>query len=164
MTDTTRKRVELVEMGNLLIVFFVCLFFKLSEIYAFNYSPDYAYSDTKGIFKLIEDNEKLSSEEKQRQKDGVHEVVKYCKNEVDCRRVQVLQYFDQTFNPADCHSSCNNCLVKLDVIEEDVSEAAKTIIQITQSLLGEGFDRLTRNHCIAVFRGSNTKEDRKRHV
>lgn len=126
-------------------------------------STDYSYSDTKVLHKLINEGEKTSLEEKKRQEDGVRSVVRYCSNSVDCRRVQLLQYFGQNFSPSRCKKSCDNCIDSTEVSEEDVTEHAKNIAMLVQSAVDGGSGRVTKNHCMNVFRGCNLKDIRDRH-
>src|ERR1700753_1393689 len=91
---------------------------------------DYGYSDVKIIHKLIKDNDKASDEEKKHQMDGVREVIAYCQNEVDCRRMQVLQYFGQKFNPSECKGKCNNCKDTREVQTEDLTKAAVEVLKM----------------------------------
>lgn len=108
----------------------------------------------KTLEKLIE-NGKCTFEEKGRQKEAVRAVVQYCQNEVDCRRVQVLGHFGQKFDPKKCNRMCDNCAENGDVVEEDMTEAAQNAINLVRSL---GSERVTKNNCVAILRGSKMKE------
>ena len=102
-------------------------------------------------------------EEKRRQEDSVRRVVQYCQNSVDCRRVQLLRFFGQHFDHTGCKRRCNNCTESLEVVQEDLTKAAKNAVKLTLSLTEAG-ERCTRNYCMNVFRGSNLKDIRmKRH-
>ncbi|TDL19606.1 ATP-dependent DNA helicase [Rickenella mellea] len=117
----------------------------------------YTYGDTAILFKMIREGD-ATLEEKARQEDAIREVVRYCQNDVDCRRAQVLGYFGQAFNPRECHKSCNNCLDEAEIVEEDLTSAAKDAISLVQSLVKGGRERVTKNHCSNVFRGSMLKD------
>lgn len=119
---------------------------------------DYTYGDTKILFKLIQEGEKTSREEKKRQEDAVCAVVQYCQNTIDCRRVQVLGFFGQVFQAAECGKNCSNCVEEREVVEEDVTEHAKKAISLTVALLDGSNDRITKNQCMAIFRGSKAKD------
>jgi bloom syndrome protein len=58
--------------------------------------------------KMINDGDG-SPEQKQRQLDMLKMVSQFVENKSDCRRQQVLLYFNESFNPADCHKACDNC-------------------------------------------------------
>lgn len=84
----------------------------------------------------------------------IRRVVEYCGNNVDCRRMQVLAFFDEKFQSRDCHSTCDNCLNVSAVFEEDVSEAAANMVRLTDELNG----LVTRSKLIDVFTDKLTKE------
>ena len=108
------------------------------------------------MFKLIQEGEKSSPEEKKRQEEAIRAVVRYCQNDVDCRRVQVLNFFGQKFNAQNCGRQCDVCMLSLPVVQEDMTNHAKSAIRLAQTLLAR--DRLTKAHCMNVFKGSKIKE------
>ena len=61
-------------------------------------------------------------------------VVSYCQNITECRRVQILKYFSEEFDPSQCgypaHILCDNCSKPLDVETLDVTPVAKSIVQL----------------------------------
>ena len=109
---------------------------------------------------MIQDGAK-SPEECVRQEEDVRAVVQYCQNVVDCRRVQVLRYFGQSFSAEFCHKSCNNCVEMADTVEEDMADAAANAIGLVQDLLLSN-PHITKSQCITVFRGSLVKEVKDR--
>ena len=109
---------------------------------------------------MIQDGAK-SPEERVRQEEDVRAVVQYCQNVVDCRRVQVLRYFGQSFSPEFCHKSCNNCVEMADTVEEDMADAAANAIGLVQDLLLSN-PHITKSQCITVFRGGLVKEVKDR--
>jgi bloom syndrome protein len=69
----------------------------------------FSYSDIPALRRMInEDKDKLDVE-KERQHAMVNRMVAYCESSHTCRRVQVLQYFGELFDPADCNNMCDNC-------------------------------------------------------
>ncbi|KAF8522149.1 P-loop containing nucleoside triphosphate hydrolase protein [Hysterangium stoloniferum] len=121
----------------------------------------YTYGDTNILFKLIQDNEKTTFEERKRQEGGVRTVVQYCQNKIDCRRVQVLGYFGQAFDSKACQKRCDNCLDSSGSSEEDMTEVAVQAIRLVKDLLNRE-KNVTKLHCLDVFRGANTKAIRDR--
>jgi superfamily II DNA helicase RecQ len=109
------------------------------------------------MLRLIDQNEKASADEKRHQKDGVNEVVRYCQNNVTCRRVQVLAHFGQEFDPRDCHKHCDNCLNAGTAIQEDMTDYAVKALQLVQSLVSSG-ETVTQRQAMQVFKGANTQE------
>jgi len=103
-----------------------------------------------------------SEEEIKRQDDDVRSVVQYCQNVVDCRRVQLLGYFGETFDSKECHKSCDNCVDGTEVIRQDVSSAAVDAIRLVKSLTQADKAKTTQIYCSDVFRGANLKEIRER--
>ena len=83
---------------------------------------------------------------KQRQKDMLREVVSYCQNDLDCRRTQVLQYFDEKFSAEDCHGTCDNCADKSDSETRDITKEAQIIISI---------GKCVANHVVCPDCGTN---------
>ena len=47
---------------------------------------------------------------------NITRVVEYCENQVDCRRQQVLLYFNEPFDPLLCQGTCDNCAKHGDVV------------------------------------------------
>jgi bloom syndrome protein len=88
-------------------------------------------------------------------------VVQYCQNKIDCRRVQVLGYFGQVFEPKVCQKHCDNCLDSSGSAEEDMTEVAVQAIRLVKDLLSKE-KNVTKLHCLDVFRGANTKAIRDR--
>jgi superfamily II DNA helicase RecQ len=125
----------------------------------------YNFADSVALINMIrndKDRERSASEEElKRQEEEVRSVVRYCQNEVDCRRVQLLAYFGETFHHKDCHKSCDNCLDSSEVIKQDMSAAALEAIYLVKSLTQDKA-KTTQNYCLDVFRGANRKEIRER--
>ena len=46
---------------------------------------------------------------KQHQLDLLSKSVSYCINEAECRRVLLLRYFGENFDPKGCNKTCDNC-------------------------------------------------------
>jgi bloom syndrome protein len=80
-------------------------------------------------------------------------VSQYCKNKVDCRRVQVLRYFGERFPEAECHRTCDRCASGVGYESRDVSEYARAALQIVGLV-----HQKTLIFCIEIFHGSGTKE------
>jgi bloom syndrome protein len=106
---------------------------------------------------MIEKSQDASAEEKKRQKDGVAEVMSYCRNTVQCRRVQVLNHFGQKFNAADCHNNCDNCMCDGEIFEEDMTAIAIKLVKLTKSMLLKKHTNLSKSTIIEVIRGSKSK-------
>ncbi|KAL9933079.1 hypothetical protein V8E36_007797 [Tilletia maclaganii] len=123
----------------------------------------YAYKDSASIQRLIEKGEGTWAQKEQR-RTNLHQVISYCLNKTDCRRVQVLHYFGEIFSSGDCHHYCDICRdSKGETKKVDVTELAKSIVrlvrEISKSERGHG---VTMLHCVDVFRGASKKAIRDR--
>lgn len=116
----------------------------------------YSYGDMRGLYSLIDNSENVTPEEKKRQKEAVREVVSYCQNMSECRRLQVLRYFGQSFDPKDCHKGCDVCFKGETFIAHDVSAAARDAVLLMQQLEHKG--NITRAMCENVFKGAQTND------
>lgn len=114
----------------------------------------YGYGDTTQLKRMINEGEG-SWEQKDRQRQMLRNVVQYCENKSDCRRVQVLAYFNEHFDRNDCNNSCDNCQSDSVFENKDFSDHAKNVISLVRRMAGE---RVTLLHCVDVYRGSNAKK------
>jgi RecQ family ATP-dependent DNA helicase len=120
----------------------------------------YNYGDTQSYHRMIDESDG-DRMQKQRQREHLRCVVQYCENKQDCRRKQVLLYFDELFNSADCHATCDNCASGHKYETKDVTTEAIKAIKIVQQLQ---HDKVSMLHCVDIFRGSaNKKIQKERH-
>ena len=117
---------------------------------------DFHTQDVRAAMHLISEGDK-PEEEKKRQNAAVDAVAQYCRNDVECRRVQVLSYFGQVFDPRECGKTCNNCMQEKSVVEEDLTLYAKDALNLVTSMVG-GRDNITMNYCKSVYRGSKARD------
>jgi bloom syndrome protein len=114
----------------------------------------YGYQDAGKLRRMIDDGEG-SWEQKQRQHQMLRRMIAYCDNKAVCRRVQVLSYFSERFDPEDCNGMCDNCNSTSSFEERDMTEYAINAIDLLQELQGT---KVTLNYCMDVFRGSKIKK------
>jgi bloom syndrome protein len=112
----------------------------------------YGYQDTAVLKDFIYESD-ASPEQKERQRKMLSRMVQYCENRADCRRVQVLAYFGETFAKEDCEHSCDNC--SSDTVFESIdfttqAQAAMRIVKQAQK------DEVTLLHCVDILRGQST--------
>ncbi|ODQ63654.1 ATP-dependent DNA helicase, partial [Nadsonia fulvescens var. elongata DSM 6958] len=62
----------------------------------------YAYKDATKIRRQIEKDDTLNHRAKEQHMNLMKRVVQYCENGTDCRRQQILQYFDEKFDSRLC--------------------------------------------------------------
>ena len=114
----------------------------------------YGYQDTSALKRMIDEGEG-TWEQKERQRQMLRNVIQFCENKSDCRRVQVLNYFNESFNREDCKASCDNCTSNSTFETQDFSEVATAAISMVKKIEN---DNITLLHCVDVFRGSKTKK------
>lgn len=114
----------------------------------------YGYQDTSALKRMIDDGEG-SWEQKERQRQMLRTVVGFCENKSDCRRVQVLSYFNEPFKSEDCNGACDNCNSKSSFESKDFSSYAIVAIALVERIEHQN---VTLLHCVDVLRGSKTKK------
>jgi len=114
----------------------------------------YGYQDTSALKRMIDDGEG-SWEQKERQRKMLRNVVQFCENRSDCRRVQVLNYFNESFKREDCAGSCDNCTSNSTFETQDLSEFAVAAINLVRRV---EHDNVTLLHCVDVLRGGKNKK------
>ena len=107
------------------------------------------------IFNSIIDDGEGSLEQKERQHQMLRHVVGFCENKSDCRRVQVLRYFGETFRREDCNEACDNCTSKSSFETQDYTDYAIAAIALVKRIEK---DKVTLLHCVDVFRGGKGKK------
>jgi len=136
----------------------------------------FSYKDTSKLTNMIlkategDDFHRLSATENCKVRENVkrsifslHKCLSFCLNEVDCRRVQLLEYFGETFSVLACNNTCDNCKFRnenSDAIELiDHSEHAKTILKLVQSINSvESLQKLTLIKLAKLVSKSKEKE------
>jgi bloom syndrome protein len=115
----------------------------------------YCYRDTMTINRMIDSGDG-SKQQKNRQRQMLRNVVQYCENKSDCRRVQLLAYFNEYFRREDCNASCDNC--KSDSVFElrDFSQDAASAMKIVR-YFEDSNENVTLSYCVNMFRGSVKK-------
>ncbi|PWN54448.1 ATP-dependent DNA helicase [Violaceomyces palustris] len=123
----------------------------------------YAYKDKSSLERLINDGDG-SWAQKELQKENLRKVVNFCMNDTDCRRVQVLQYFNEAFTADQCHRTCDNCSTNVGCFQkQDVTDLAVKALKLVIELCSTS--QVTLLYCVDVFRGSkiakilNSKHD-----
>ena len=97
----------------------------------------YSYGDKSKLEKMIMDDSQESPwEQRMENKRKLNQVVQYCENHVDCRRVLQLMYFGEEFNKGTCQGTCDNC--RSEKIHElrDVTEEAKSAMKLVRDKSG----------------------------
>ncbi|KAH9831001.1 P-loop containing nucleoside triphosphate hydrolase protein, partial [Rhodofomes roseus] len=113
----------------------------------------YSFGDVNQRRRQIRDNRECNPSEREHQEQEILRVAQFCQNNVDCRRTQVLAYYNETFDPALCDDGCDNCRNPSGIEEEDVTEMAVKIINLAEALIDDGRFNVTRNQLLDVLWG-----------
>ncbi|KAL3230828.1 ATP-dependent helicase SGS1 [Nakaseomyces bracarensis] len=118
----------------------------------------FCFQDVRKLQILIQ-REKVSRAQKEQNLQKLQFVTEYSINRVDCRRKQLLEYFNEEFFPEKCNKSCDNCRnLGLSIIEKkDYTNYAEAILSLMEKLVSE---RITLIQCQEIFRGSNNMKIR----
>lgn len=92
----------------------------------------YSGADFPKYKRMIDDGEG-SWEQKQRQRDMLKMVSQFVENKSDCRRQQVLLYFNEQFDPADCNNGCDNCTSGAAFETQDFTDYAKEALAVVNA-------------------------------
>jgi bloom syndrome protein len=112
----------------------------------------YGTHDLFTLRKMIDENQDGSKEQKDRQHDMLRRVVQFCLNKTDCRRVQVLAYFAESFSKEDCNNACDNCNTTEEMIEEDYTELGLAAVELVKEIASAR--NVTLHQCLDIFRGT----------
>ncbi|KAI1817746.1 hypothetical protein GGS20DRAFT_531591 [Poronia punctata] len=115
----------------------------------------FTYGDVSQLRKMIADGEG-NEEQKERQRNMLGTVTAFCDNQSDCRRVEILRYFGETFTKAQCNATCDNCQSNDTFELKNFTQYALAVLEIVQS---EG--RVTLAQCTDYLMGKKKKTDYK---
>lgn len=115
----------------------------------------YSYKDARSLQTLIQRDDKLEQSARETHLAKLRQVVQYCENKTDCRRRQVLHFFNETFEPKDCHKKCDNCCSEVISVTRDVTDHCVNIVKMVRSLQ---HDKVTVIHCQDVYKGSKSNK------
>ncbi|KAI8376727.1 P-loop containing nucleoside triphosphate hydrolase protein [Choanephora cucurbitarum] len=115
----------------------------------------YSFADTRTHNFLIDQGDG-SWEQKQRQRNNLNTMVRFCDNQNDCRRKQIMGYFGEKFDPAQCRRMCDNCIngQHTQNVMKDMSKEAIVLLKIIEQVQP---DRVTFAQLVDIFRGSKNK-------
>ena len=83
---------------------------------------------------------------------GLTQIIDFCEEEFECRRVTALSYFDENFKKEDCHYMCDNCNKRLFSEMRDVTKECKIILGLLYSLTYNKF-QFTYNQLVEYLKG-----------
>ncbi|PGH04657.1 hypothetical protein AJ80_08491 [Polytolypa hystricis UAMH7299] len=114
----------------------------------------YGYQDTSSLRRMIDTSEG-SPEQKARQRQMLRNVIQFCENKSDCRRVQILAYFNERFQRENCNRCCDNCISGVKFESRDFTEYAASAVALVKRLSDR---HVTLLYCADIFRGSTTRK------
>ncbi|XP_051896410.1 recQ-like DNA helicase BLM isoform X2 [Pristis pectinata] len=128
----------------------------------------YSYSDVTRIRRIIQMEKDGNQFTKQTHFNNLYNMVHYCENVVECRRIQLLAYFGEIgFNTQFCKEhpevTCDNCVRKKNYRTRNVTEEVKRVVRFVQEhcdtgsgrkySTGQPSSRLTLNMLVDIFLG-----------
>ncbi|KAF8163089.1 hypothetical protein B0H34DRAFT_694087 [Crassisporium funariophilum] len=122
----------------------------------------YAYQDLHNLISQIRRDEKATAEALKRQESTARDVYQFCDNISECRRVQLLQHFDEKFDKSQCARGCDTCEEDRETVLMDVTDHARNSIQVVQTLVSERREKMTVNQLTSILRGANLADIRNK--
>jgi bloom syndrome protein len=116
----------------------------------------FGYQDFTVLKRMIDDGEG-NWEQKERQLGMLQNVVNFCNNKSDCRRVQVLRYFSEQFTAEGCNGTCDNCNSTSTFERRDLSRYVAPALNLVKEVQAT---KVTLLYCVDLFRGVNSKKIR----
>ena len=129
----------------------------------------YSYKDKSKIASMImkhpDDSNKNRSKPNDNIKRGLDSLLKcvsFCVNEVDCRRVLLLEYFGEKFPQESCNGTCDNCRNSVEIESKDFTANARAIIEFVKKMItkanGKTYPPMTLLKLAKYVSGSKDKE------
>ncbi|KAL1956538.1 hypothetical protein VTO42DRAFT_7102 [Malbranchea cinnamomea] len=109
----------------------------------------WAYHDISAIRRMIDEGEG-SLEQRRRQLQMVQKVGLYCENVHECRRVQVLAYFNEEFRAESCRRHCDVCKSDAKFETKDFSKHAAAALRLVRRIQKEDVTIMT---CVDILNG-----------
>lgn len=106
---------------------------------------------------MIRQDENTTPEAKERQETDVRQMFNFAVNQSECRRVQLLQHFDERFDRTLCKKTCDTCKDDRDTVSEDVTEIARSAVGLAQSAVDREV-RLTPQQLMNSLKGSAAQD------
>ncbi|KAH8815331.1 hypothetical protein F5884DRAFT_771968 [Xylogone sp. PMI_703] len=114
----------------------------------------YGYGDTAMLQRFINDSEGSPSQ-KARQREMLNRMIQYCWNQIDCRRVEILGYFNERFTKEQCNHTCDNCASDSVRVAVDYTNYARAGIDVVKEVQSEN---VTMLHCVKILLGKTDEK------
>ena len=126
----------------------------------------YSHGDHSRIMKLIS---KVDGQYKDQQRISIernllNSMMQYANEKIQCRRVVILKYFGEDFNPDDCNRMCDVCCRKcegnLSISKINVTQHAQNVSKIIYQIKTKRSRQpyATTNYIIDIYTGSKAKK------
>jgi RecQ family ATP-dependent DNA helicase len=92
----------------------------------------FSFKDVAVLRRMIQEGD-ANDDQIKRQLLMLDKMVRFCDNQLDCRRVEVLRYFGESFARDECRHKCDNCKTGGDFQQVDHSEYAIATIKVLMS-------------------------------
>ncbi len=93
---------------------------------------------------------------------SLNKCLAYCMEEVQCRRVLLLEYFGEQFQSSMCNGTCDNCIFTANnpdaITTVDYSDHANVILEIVRVIIQQDLPKLTLVKLSKLCSGSKDKE------
>ena len=89
-------------------------------------------------------------EDEERQVQDARLVMQYAQDDTNCRRVHLLQFFGEKFDPSKCKNGCDNCANTGCMVEQDMTKESRAAIDLVRTLSPQN---LTVDQARSLFRG-----------
>lgn len=122
---------------------------------------DYNYQDVQKRISQINRDTEIDDFQKDRKRQAVHTVNLFCLNEIDCRRMLILNHFTEKFDPASCKGTCDNCASTCEVTDVDLTTYATLYMHMVQELENK-LMKITGLQSVNAFRGISKQEMAKK--
>ena len=122
---------------------------------------DYSYYDTQRRMSQINKDKDISEVQKNRKRQALYTVNSFCLNEIDCRRMLILNHFTEAFDPASCNGTCDNCASTGEVTELDLTDSAILFVELIQELQTKCM-KITGPQSIHAFHGTSSADMTRR--
>ncbi|KAH8980804.1 hypothetical protein EDB92DRAFT_224457 [Lactarius akahatsu] len=121
----------------------------------------YSYCDTQRRMSQINKDKDIDEEQKNRKRQALYTVNAFCLNEIDCRRMLILNHFTEAFDPASCKGTCDNCASTGEVTELDLTGSATIFVEMIQELQNMCM-KITGPLSVHAFRGTSASDMARR--
>ena len=116
----------------------------------------YSPSDRKSI-EFLMNQTNLDEKKKSESLRKITQMVDYCEEQFECRRVMALKYFDEKFDSKDCNLMCDNCNKKLTCEKKDVTDISLKILDFVKNCSEKNL-KITVVQSVDYLMGKNGKQ------